>query len=174
MKTKKNPHPHTKRGEGSAAVIPVAIAVSSPLSRSLSPSSLLVSTPQSNHSRLGAGALFVPIVLPSLRLFPLSNVPILVAHGGCWGCWGGGGRHRPRRSLAVVVVVQWRVLGRPCHPCLRWCPYPTRCRCRCPHPVPPRCRARSCPRRPWPRCSPSPPCEQWLAAVVAGAGSLGH
>jgi hypothetical protein len=55
-------------------------------------------------------------------LLPIST-PRAVARGGGWGCCGGG----PRRPLAVVVVGRWAVLGRPCRPCLCWCP--------CPHPL---------------------------------------
>ena len=111
-------------GRDAAAIVPVAIAVPLPLSRSLSPSSVHFH-PTSNRSWVGVGAPFVPIVPLLLRLFPLPNVPILAARSGSWGCCGdgggGGGHHRPRRHLAVVVVVRWGVLGRPC---LCWCPRP--------------------------------------------------
>jgi hypothetical protein len=105
-------------------VVPVAVAVLSPLSPSLSPSELLVSTPHEQSLATGCGRAVRAHRPAIVALVPSPQCPRPRCLRRRLGCSGGGGRYRPRRPLAVVVVVRWGVLGCPC---LRWCP--------CPHPL---------------------------------------
>ena len=90
-----------------------------------SPRRLSISTPHEQSLAGGCGGAVRSDCPAVVALVPSPQCPYPRARSGGWGCCGdgggGGGHHRPHRDLAVMVVVQWGVLGRPC---LRWCPRP--------------------------------------------------
>ena len=162
------------------------IAISSSLSRSLSPSSLL--HPTSSRSQW-AVMLFVPIVpLSSLCLLPPRRSPSTLLHptSSCsqrqllwwWWWWPSSSSSSPSLSLSLSLSCHCcRHLPAPHHPCPHCSPCPHRMQC-----VAGAVVAAVGSRRPvLPSLSPcccsshGPcPCRLSITAVATGAGSLGH